>query len=82
MHVAAAHGNIAVIELLAQHHANLSPVDNFGGTPLDDAVRRKQDDAAKLLHEDGAKHGSSSKVDGAADGVGHTTVPMSETTMV
>jgi hypothetical protein len=37
-----------------------------------------------LLREDGAKHGSSSKFDGAGDGDGdsHTTVPMSQTTTV
>ena len=40
MHLAASEGHLEVVRLLVEeHNADTSPVDRWGGTPLDDAIR-------------------------------------------
>lgn len=56
LHVAACHGREAVVRFLVDEmRADLNPVDSHGNTPINDAVRHKQDECAKILREHGAR---------------------------
>jgi len=54
LHYAAATGQIAVIELLLEHHAYIDAASENGTTPLMVAARENQVQAARLLVERGA----------------------------
>jgi ankyrin repeat protein len=54
LHVAAARGNAAVLELLLATHPDLGVLDASGNTPLDAAILHMHADAAALLIADGA----------------------------
>ena len=54
LHVAAAEGAIDVIHVLVDAGAQLSGSDRFGRTPLEEAVRHRQAEAAELLFFHGA----------------------------
>ena len=47
--MAASEGKIAVAELLIERRADPNPVDRWGGTPLDDALRHSHDRVARFL---------------------------------
>jgi len=50
MHLAASEGLLKVVQfLLDEGGAKVSPVDRWGGTPLDDAIRHKKYDVVELL---------------------------------
>eukprot|EP00192_Tetraselmis_astigmatica_P009468 CAMPEP_0117659060 /NCGR_PEP_ID=MMETSP0804-20121206/6221_1 /TAXON_ID=1074897 /ORGANISM="Tetraselmis astigmatica, Strain CCMP880" /LENGTH=843 /DNA_ID=CAMNT_0005465673 /DNA_START=755 /DNA_END=3286 /DNA_ORIENTATION=+ len=52
LHVAAASGNVKMIEYLVEKEgANPNVVDNFGGTPLQDAVKNGHTAAARVLRD-------------------------------
>jgi len=57
LHIAAANGELQAIELLIDKKASINIVDHFGRTPLVEACRSRQDAAAKLLFERGARLG-------------------------
>jgi len=58
LHVANACGNKAAVELLIRHPTiNLDPRDNFGRTPLMEAVRHGHEVCARLMRSRGAFHG-------------------------
>ena len=55
LHLAAAEGNEIVARLLVQMRANINPMDRFGNTPLEDAVRENQTELIKFLRSEGGK---------------------------
>lgn len=58
IHLAASEGLLEVVEcLVKQLAADPSPVDRWGNTPLDDALRSKHNSVAALLRSVGAKSG-------------------------
>jgi len=58
LHVAAASGNKAAVEfMLRQDAVDVDVRDNFGRTPLMEAVRHNQEPCARLLKAHNAKHG-------------------------
>jgi len=66
LHLAASEGLLETVQFLVEgswsterlpHGANLSPVDRWGGTPLDDAVRGEQHAVANYLRARGAQSG-------------------------
>lgn len=54
LHLAASEGHTNIIEYLLSRHADVSPVDRTGGTPLSDAIRHKQLEAQRILAKAGA----------------------------
>ena len=64
LHLAASEGHLETVRFLIEdagaHH---SPVDRWGGTPLDDAVRGQKHDVIKFLRDCSAQAGGGSKVD-------------------
>ena len=67
LHLAASEGLLETVQFLVEgswsverlpHGANLSPIDRWGGTPLDDAVRGEQHAVANYLRGRGAQSGS------------------------
>ena len=67
LHLAASEGLLDTVQFLVEgswsaerlpHGANLSPIDRWGGTPLDDAVRGEQRAVANYLRSRGAQSGS------------------------
>jgi len=81
LHLAASEGLLPVVEYLVDEaHAGVNPVDRWGGTPLDDAVRSKHKDVAtyltakggytaqKLLTEAESKDQSLNLIDAASQG--------------
>ena len=67
LHLAASEGLLDTVQFLVEgswsaerlpHGANLSPIDRWGGTPLDDAVRGEQRAVANYLRARGAQSGS------------------------
>jgi len=66
LHIAAASGRVEAIELLVERKAELSPLDNFGRTPLLEACRSRQQACAEVLHQKGAELGFSAKMTQAA----------------
>jgi ankyrin repeat protein len=58
LHVACASGNKGAVKLLlSQAGVNHSPTDNFGRTPLMEAVRHKHEPCARILKSHSALHG-------------------------
>lgn len=56
LHVAAAGGNVAVVELLLQHGADVNAVSHIGATPLDNAITySRSQGVANLLRQHGAE---------------------------
>lgn len=66
MHVAASRGNADVIRLLARNNANANAKDKFGGTPLDDAVRKNHANCCALIEGYGGGRGSGSQAGAAS----------------
>ena len=61
MHLAASEGLLDVVKYLVDEAgANPSPVDRWGGTPLDDAIRSEHLQTAEFLQSKSAKHGKTS----------------------
>ena len=56
LHVAAAEGEMAFVEVLVAKGANINAKDRWGGTPLDDAVLGQRDEVAEYLRLLGAQH--------------------------
>jgi glutaminase len=55
LHLAAAEGQVKVIAfLLGKVRVSHSPVDRFGMTPLDEAIKRGNDEIVELLKKAGA----------------------------
>ena len=71
LHLSASEGRLDLAKfILEELKADVSPVDRFGGTPLDDAVRHKHFAVEQYLRERGAKVGAtatSASVTVAAD---------------
>jgi ankyrin repeat protein len=66
MHLAASEGALETIRCLVDElHALISPVDRWGGTPLDDAIRGGHAAVAKYLESKGALSGSLDTADAA-----------------
>ena len=66
LHLAASEGLLDTVQFLVEgswsterlpHGAKLSPVDRWGGTPLDDALRSSHGPVAAFLRSQGAKKG-------------------------
>mmetsp|Transcript_37196 Transcript_37196/g.117068 ORF Transcript_37196/g.117068 Transcript_37196/m.117068 type:complete len:1082 (+) Transcript_37196:459-3704(+) len=57
LHLASVKGQVSTVEILLFGGANPSSFDNFGRTPLLEAVRHGNDGVAKLLYKHGAKLG-------------------------
>ncbi|KAK9696877.1 hypothetical protein RND81_08G002900 [Saponaria officinalis] len=55
LHVAACQGYGEVVELLLQLKADVDPKDNWGSTPLADAIYYKNHEVVRLLEDHGAK---------------------------
>lgn len=72
LHVAAAHGQLAVARTLLAMGADVNALDRHGRTPLHDAQRHGHDDTARMLLEAGGEIGSAELADelcdAAADG--------------
>ena len=63
LHLAASEGLLDVVRFLVDEaNANVSPIDRWGGTPLDDAIRSSHDEVAAYLTGKGATHGSMAEV--------------------
>lgn len=58
LHVAASEGHMRIVTMLLDAEAEISPSDRWGGSPMDDALRHRHKDIAKLLRERGARHGN------------------------
>jgi len=55
LHIAAMHGNVAVLEEMRSHVISVDPYDNLRISPLLYAIRLRQDEAAQMLIAQGAK---------------------------
>lgn len=61
LHLAASNGLLEVATYLVEEAgANHSPVDRWGGTPLDDAIRYDRKDVQRFLESKGARRGKHS----------------------
>ena len=64
MHLAASEGLLEVVTcLVTELKASTSPIDRWGNTPLDDAVRSRHGPTAAFLRSQKAKSGKSGAVD-------------------
>jgi len=58
LHLAAAEGQLHIVKMLVDDfHALVDPVDRWGGTPLDDAIRHEKADVQAFLTSHGARQG-------------------------
>lgn len=57
LHLAAAEGHHQIVQYLLAQHAACNPLDRWGHTPLDDAIRHKRSDVATMLKQQGGKKG-------------------------
>ncbi|XP_028396009.1 L-asparaginase-like [Dendronephthya gigantea] len=57
LHIAAANGNLKMVQTLLEHGASLHKVDKYGATPLLDAIRFKKNDVIRLLRDSGGQVG-------------------------
>ena len=62
LHLAASEGLEMVQHLVDEFGADHSPIDRWGGTPLDDAIRSKHAEVVSFLQSRGASHGSGNHV--------------------
>ena len=63
LHLASAEGWIVLVRALVEEFgADTSPVDRWGGTPLDDAVRSGHEGVVRYLRSKGAKRGAQGAV--------------------
>jgi hypothetical protein len=59
LHVAASEGHLDICKFLVEEkHIRINRSDRWGGSPLDDAHRHRQEDVVKFLREHGATTGS------------------------
>lgn len=59
LHLGASEGHLNLVELMVNTmDAYHSPLDRFGGTPLDDAIRHKHHEVERFLRSTGAVHGT------------------------
>ena len=58
LHLAAEHGNLALVKLLVDSHAELNGWDEEGRTPLTRAIRKRRNDVVAYLRSVGAKEKS------------------------
>ena len=58
LHLAASEGHMGIVNLLLDADADISPSDRWGGSPMDDALRHRHKEVAKVLRERGARHGT------------------------
>jgi glutaminase len=56
LHLAASQGRRSVVQYLLQLGVNVNPVDGWGNTPLDDALRQGHADIASMLSEHGGQY--------------------------
>mmetsp|Transcript_2479 Transcript_2479/g.4633 ORF Transcript_2479/g.4633 Transcript_2479/m.4633 type:complete len:711 (+) Transcript_2479:220-2352(+) len=63
LHLAAAAGHVKVCKFLISKGADVNVVDNWGGRPLDDAIRMKRVQCIKILKDNGAKVGERKHLD-------------------
>jgi glutaminase len=57
LHLAAAEGHLAVVEYFVVHEVDPDPLDRWGNTPLDDALRHGRQDVAEALRRAGGRSG-------------------------
>ena len=57
LHLAAAAGHPHIISYLIEKGANVNTVDNWGGTPLDDAIRTSNVECIRIIKENGGRVG-------------------------
>lgn len=57
LHLAATEGHLEVVAFLLDHGADHSPIDRWGGTPLDDAILNEFADIKQVLETAGAQRG-------------------------
>ena len=57
LHLAAAAGHVKVVRLLISKGADINATDNWGGKPLDDAIRQGRVECIKILKQMGAESG-------------------------
>ncbi len=67
LHLAAAEGQLDVVEWLLDQGFDPNPEDRWGGTPLDDALTGKHAEVASLLEGRGGAKGSSTTTEVSAD---------------
>jgi glutaminase len=56
LHLAASKGRLAVVQYLLQLGVPVNPLDSWGNTPLDDALRFNHANIASMLQEHGGHH--------------------------
>ncbi len=61
LHVACALGHTSIVQFLVRKGAYVNAVDNWGGTPLDDAIRTSNLQCIKILKDNGGKVGINKK---------------------
>lgn len=76
LHLAAAAGHMKLFTWLVQCGADINATDRWGGTPLEDAIKQNQVEAAKLLMRMGAAELQHSKVVVATDLDHHEVAPV------
>lgn len=55
LHLAAAEGHVEVVRYFMAHGVAVNPIDRWGNTPLDDALRHGREDCAELLSHHGGR---------------------------
>ena len=53
LHIASSEGNLGIVKYLIEQGVDPNPVDRWGGSPIDDAVRHKKSDVAEFLRRRG-----------------------------
>jgi glutaminase len=59
LHLAASEGHIEIVSLLLRNGVKVNPIDRWGSSPLDDAIRGNYRDTAEMLQSHGAISGRS-----------------------
>ncbi len=71
LHLAAAEGHHKVVGYFIAQNAAINPLDRWGNTPLDDAIRHGQDAVATLLEQAGGHLGRTTAPAGPPDWTTH-----------